>query len=58
MELIVGTISLFMLVTGAALAIASEKHTARAELMEYTGGALIVGGLALIGAGMACSLTL
>jgi hypothetical protein len=45
-------VSLASLLLGAALAYAADRFPSRLKLLEATGGALLVTGLALIGSGL------
>jgi hypothetical protein len=48
----IGAIGLIGLLAGGALAYAAERVPARAALLEGSGGALLLAGLALIGSGL------
>jgi hypothetical protein len=50
----VGVISLFSLLSGAALACAAERHPNRVALLERSAGVLMVGGLVLLGSTLPC----
>jgi len=45
-----------MLVAGTVLACSSERYAGRIAQVEFAAGVLIVGGLSLIGAGLAWAL--
>jgi hypothetical protein len=52
MVCIVGIIGAVSVLLGGALACAAERVPARVELLEGSGGALLLAGLALIGSGL------
>lgn len=45
----VGAFSLFSVVMGATLAYMAERYPAYVEMLETSAGALLIGGLALLG---------
>lgn len=51
--MIIGSAGLSMLVVGAALAVIAERYVGRTAQLECAGGILIIGGLSLIGIGLA-----
>jgi hypothetical protein len=52
MVAIFGSVSLLMLLIGAALALASSTYPTYVKVLEYVAGVLILGGLALLGVGL------
>lgn len=54
--MILGSAGLSMLVVGTVLACRAERYIGRAAQLEFAGGLLIVGGLSLIGIGLAWTL--
>ena len=48
----IGAISLLGIVLGSALAFAADSVPAHVKLMESCAGALVIGGLALLGSGL------
>ena len=55
--MIFGNAGLLMLVVGTVLAWRAERYVRRAAQLELAGGLLIVGGLSLIGIGLAWTLS-
>jgi hypothetical protein len=55
-SMILGTAGLSMLFAGAVLAVLAERYVGHTTQFEYAGGFLIVGGLSLIGIGLAWTL--
>lgn len=51
--MILGSAGLSMLVAGTVLAIRAERSVGRMSQLELAGGLLILGGLSLIGIGLA-----
>lgn len=48
----IGALALVSLIAGGALAYAGERLPAQVQLLENTGGALLLAGLALIGSAL------
>lgn len=51
-ERVLATLSAISVVLGAAVAQSADRFPARTELMETSAGALLIGGLMLMGAGL------
>ena len=54
--MVVGCIGSFMLFVGAALACRAGRYVGRTEQLERLAGILVVGGLSVIGIGLAWAL--
>lgn len=54
--MILGSAGLSMLLAGTVLAWCADRSVGRAAQFEFAGGLLIVGGLALIGIGLAAAM--
>ncbi|HEV2629158.1 MAG TPA: hypothetical protein VGV41_10980 [Pseudolabrys sp.] len=54
--MILGSAGLSLLVAGIVLALLAERYVGRVAQLECAGGILIVGGLSLIGIGLAWAL--